>query len=303
MILWWSGLACGAHGQEWERELGRLYALIQQQRAAQAVTALEARCAQGRGFAQDAMSGYRQGFFFWQALGVAYQARDTLHGPDSYRALQQAAAYMPAYTDLEHRAVAEQLPAARLYLQLGMACKNIGRMHDAQNYFLAAVALGSNDWGLWQGCVSVLAGQALVEGRPKDAMVLLQDMFATTNTPSAHSYAMYAVVLLYQRKEREMFQVLAEYLQTQEMDMRTAAENPVVRMAVQMLGRAQPQEIAEIYEGLELQLTRAPLQPGCESGVARLINQRTVLARVFEWLHTESDLTNILRRVAEEEQR
>jgi hypothetical protein len=170
-------------------------------------------------------------------------------------------------------------------------------LQDAASYFSAALALGSNDWALWQDCAGMLAMQALDDGQAARAEALLADLFTTTNTPSVYAYAAYARVLQARGKVREMYQVLLEYLQTQEMELAAAAQHPVLALAVDNVARAGDAEIAGLYVGLGRQLAMAPLQSGCEEGVARLINQRTLLVRVFPWLGVENDLSNALRRV------
>ncbi len=160
--------------------------------------------------------------------------------------------------------------------------------------------MGSNDGELWQDCAGMLAMLAMDNGEQKRAEQLLADLFASTNTPSVYAYAAYARVLQCRGKVREMYKVLLEYLQTQDMELRAAVENPLLAMAIDSLARATEAEIAGVYVGIGKQLPLAPLQTGCEQGVARLINQRTLITRVFPWLAIENDLTNVLRRAAAE---
>lgn len=266
------------------------------------LAALRARCAAQIGFTRALTNGYKQGFYGWSLLGEAYRrARPADFGPYAYRAWANAAAYMPPYTALVWRTFAERLPAAQLYQKLGHACNNIGRLQDAEAYFNTALALGSNDWALWQDCAGMLAMLALDDGRQKQAEALLVDLFASTNTPAGHAYAAYARVLQYRGKLREMYQILLEYLQTQDMDLKEAGQNPALFLAIDNLARATDAEIAGVYVGIGKQLTLAPLQSGCEQGVARLINQRTLMARVYPWLGVESDLSNVLHRVASQD--
>jgi hypothetical protein len=244
-------------------------------------------------------NGYRVGFFYWSLRGEAYRStRPDDFGAHAYRACVNATAYMPPYTALVSRTFHQRLPAARLYQQLGHACNNIGRLLDAENYFCAALVLGSNDWDVWQDCAGMLAMQALDDGEAARAEQLLDDLFASTNTPSVYSYATYARVLQSRGKVREMYKVLLEYLQSQDMELRDAGQNPALAMVIDNLARATEAEIAGVYVGIGKQLMLAPLQPGCEQGVARLINQRTLMTRVFPWLGVENDLTNVLRRAA-----
>lgn len=299
MLLWCSvGRAFGGD----EGVTDALYRMAREMMAgnepAGAVALLEAACREAVRFGEEITNGYQRGFFYWLQLAEAYRyAQPGDFGPVAYQACVRATAYMPAQSVLWASAASARVPAAHLYQQMGHACNNIGRISDAAACFTTSLAMGSNDWNVWQDCAGMLAMLAVDEGDMARAQRLLADLFASTNEPSMYSYSSYARVLFHARKYREMFQVLLEYFAVQQLDREQPWKNPVLMCALQHVGVATDEEIRALYDALGHQLELAPFYAGTEEGVVFLINQRTSLRHCFAFLPREDDVERLQQRV------
>jgi tetratricopeptide (TPR) repeat protein len=240
---------------------------------------------------REAIPGYQYGFFYYSLLGKVLELKN--QRPFALKPYRIASAYMSDVSSLT-----DTKPAAELYCSLGRACRAVGWDFDAENYFLAALAVCTNDIDIWQNASVGLAELYINDGEFTRAATVLKDLFVKVPEPSRDAYGMYGKTLFYTGKPREGFSVLKEGLLFHPVPAGNAEKDPILSLYIDRLGEADETEVYEFYMALGTQLDMLEPIKKNEKTIAFVANERTLLTKLFDYITKEDDIKRIQERIA-----
>jgi len=220
------------------------------------------------------------------------QEQNATSAINSYRALQNATAWL--YSVCGNNASDAW---ADVYYELGSSCKQIGRYDDAEAYFTASSLYAlSNTQKIIKSQLELVA-LALKRTWYKPAYDKINKLWPKLgNTPPKKAYYYYALALLSQKKDKQAYDILLDCIALYGISPKLADKDPLFRLFLDYLGRADDNHITTFYDLMGMQLDTMNLKATAKELAALLINQRNIMSKCFPYLNKERDFDRLKTR-------
>jgi len=231
---------------------------------------------------------FKVGYYFYELLGMGYLFSGK--PVEAYSTFLMSENCMPVkYANAESSRL-----AAHHFFNIGRTCgEMLNRNCDAENYCIYALELCSSNDAVWADILTTRTVILQKIGNYEQCAKIYKKLYSRNLLKTEINYVRYANVLFRLGRPREAFNILDDGLIMCSVQNNNIKDDLIINTILDRITLTTDDEIMRFYDTLGSLLGMLTPKSGMEKSIAFLINERSLLAKIFDYLTVENDLQHI----------